>query len=72
MAGWYTCKDGDELDSICKDVYGYSRGSTEAVLAHDYNRELAEKLPILEVGDEIYLPDLAPPTRENTTSTLWG
>jgi phage tail protein X len=72
MAVWYTAKDGDEVDAICKDVYGYSRGSFEAVLAHEYNRELAEKLPILDAGDQVYLPDLPPQVRENNSSTLWG
>ena len=52
MALWYTCKDGDQLDAICKDIYGYSRGSTEAVLSHESNRELARKTPDLQAGDQ--------------------
>ena len=39
----HTCKDGDQLDAICKEIYGYGRGSTEAVLSHESNRELARK-----------------------------
>ena len=71
MATYYTCRDGDELDSICRDVYGYSRGSVEQVLAHENNRELAEKLPLLDIGDVVYLPDIAPRQNTNGTTRLW-
>jgi phage tail protein X len=71
MAIWYQCRDGDELDAICFDYYGFSRGSVEQVLAHEQNRELAEKLPILEVGDSVYLPDIARPSFTPQTG-IWG
>ncbi len=72
MASYYTCKDGDELDLICRDFYGYSRGSVEAVLSDEKNREVAQNLPILSTGDVIYLPDLAPQARGATTTNLWN
>lgn len=71
MALWYTCNDGDQLDAICKDIYGYSRGSTEAVLSHESNRELARKTPDLEAGDQVYLPDLPPQDSRIPTLNLW-
>lgn len=71
MAKYYHCQDKDELDVICKSYYGYSRGSVEAVVAHELNRELAERLPILTLGDVLYLPDLAPQTQTTSTTNLW-
>lgn len=71
MALWYTAKDGDQLDAICKDIYGYSRGSTEAVLSHESNRELALKTPDLQAGDQVYLPDLPPQETGVTSVNLW-
>ena len=69
---YYTCLENDELDSICREYYGYSRGSVEAVLANEKNRELAEKLPLLTVGDVVYLPALAQQVKPTTTTNLWG
>lgn len=71
MAIYWNCKDGDELDMICREYYGYSRGSVEAVLADERNRELALKLPILMDGDAVYLPDLAPQARDYQGVRLW-
>ena len=71
MALWYTAKDGDQLDAICKDIYGYSKGSTEAVLSHESNRELARKTPDLQAGDQVYLPDLPPLESGVTSVNLW-
>ena len=71
MASWYKAEQGDELDAICRDYYGYSRGTVEAVLAHEKNRELAEKLPILSIGDNVYLPDLEPQVRGDQVTRLW-
>ncbi|MBB78344.1 MAG: phage tail protein [Crocinitomicaceae bacterium] len=72
MALWYTAKEGDQLDAICKEIYGYSRGSTEAVLAHESNRELAKKTPDLQAGDQVYLPDLPPQETGVKTLKLWS
>lgn len=74
MAIWYTAADEDELDLICKNYYGLSRGYVEGVLSHENNRELAEKLPLLEAGDRVYLPDLAIPVPDATggsVTRLW-
>ncbi len=67
MSKIYKTIDGDELDKICFDYYGYSNGSVEAVLAA--NRDLARDLPILNAGINIILPDLAEPVK--TTVKLW-
>ena len=72
MAIFYNCKDGDQLDQICRDIYGYSRGSSEAVISHETNRELAKKMPVLNAGDVVYLPDLAPQNIETKPINLWS
>ena len=72
MAMYYNCKDGDQLDQICRDIYGYSRGSVEAVVSHETNRELAKKMPVLSSGDVVYLPDLAPQNIETQPINLWS
>jgi len=64
----YTCKAGDELDSICHREYGFSRGSTEAVMR--LNPKLANSLPILPEGLEIILPDFE--ARESEVVRLWS
>ena len=55
----YRTVAGEELDLICFQHYGYSRGSTEAVLRVNYR--LSECLPILPGGLDIILPDLIEP-----------
>jgi phage tail protein X len=72
MALYYNCKDGDALDMICKNIYGYSRSSVEAVLADSRNREIAKKMPLLEAGDVIYLPDIPKPNGPTIYTNLWN
>lgn len=72
MAIFYNCKDGDQLDQICRDIYGYSRGTVEAVVSHESNRELAKKMPVLSAGDVVYLPDMAPQNIETQPINLWS
>jgi phage tail protein X len=67
----YVTQQGDELDHICFRFYGYSRGSTEQVLALEENRELALELPILREGLRVVLPPIAPPPPEPRLS-LWS
>lgn len=62
MSQIYLTQQGDELDDICHRFYGYSRGSVEAVLALEANRELARELPILREGLTVVLPEIAPPS----------
>lgn len=62
MSQVYLTQQDDELDEICHRFYGYSRGSVEAVLALEANRDLALELPVLREGLRITLPDLAPRT----------
>lgn len=67
MAYIYRSSDGDELDKICYDYYGYSSGAIELVLAA--NRDLAKQLPSLPAGVLITLPDIPKPEKE--TIKLW-
>lgn len=71
MAIWYQCSDGEELDAICAAYYGHARGTVEQVLAHDSNRELAQKLPILSIGDSVYLPDITPDAPKQSAN-IWS
>jgi len=68
MAQKYRCSDGDMLDEICFRHYGRSSGAVEAVL--EANPGLADKGPVLAVGTQILLPDLAE-SNEAKTVKLW-
>lgn len=72
MAQFYTCIDGEMLDEICQAVYGYTRGAVEAVLSDEKNRDLAKKLPVLDAGDVVYLPDLQEERTLDSGSRLWS
>lgn len=61
-------KQGETLDQILHDYYGYTAGITEQVLA--INPRLAELGPILPIGTTINLPD-APTQAIATTVNLW-
>lgn len=68
----YTTKMGDMVDLICFRHYGYTDGSTEAVLAA--NPGLSAMDPVLGSGVEIALPDLGAPEdkpSEIETVKLW-
>lgn len=67
MAYVYRSSQGDELDEICFNYYGYSSGAIELVLAA--NRDLAKQLPNLPAGVLITLPDIPKP--ETKTINLW-
>ena len=51
----YITKQDDELDAICFQFYGKTRGTVEAVM--DANRELAKYLPLIPEGQTIILPE---------------
>lgn len=68
MPANYTTIDGDILEQICNRHYNNLPGALEAVL--EANRGLAKLGPVLPAGITIQLPELAPPTNEDTY-TLW-
>lgn len=55
-AAKYRTRQGDMLDSICIEFYGYSSEAVEAVLKH--NPGLAALGPVYEAGVIIELPQL--------------
>ena len=63
----YRTKHGDMLDLICRNYYGDSPYSVEAVL--DANPRLADLGPVLPSGVLIDLPEAAP--AEPATIRLW-
>lgn len=71
MAQYYNCRDGEMLDEICRAYYGGERGTVETVLAHEKNRELAKKMPVLEAGDVIYLPTITEVAPTVVTLNIW-
>ena len=63
-----TSIDGDVVDLICYNHYGYTAGVTEQVL--EQNRGLADHGPVLPAGVVITLPD-PPAQNEQQTINLW-
>jgi phage tail protein X len=59
MAVKYRTRQGDMLDRICIEYYGYSNGAVEAVLKH--NPGLAALGSVYESGVIIALPELTRP-----------
>lgn len=64
-----TCRtsDGDLLDTICNNFYGYLVGTVEAVL--NANQGLADEAQPYRADVLIVLPDLPKPIEEQVT--LW-
>lgn len=61
MATTYTTKDGDTVDYITWQFYGYTdRQAVEQVL--EANPGLADLGPILPLGVAVVMPTLTPPT----------
>lgn len=65
----YETRDGDSLDLICFNHYGYEIGTTEVVL--EQNRGLATYGPVLPAGITVELPDLASPAVVTEQVNLW-
>jgi phage tail protein X len=64
MSQTYITRQFDELDAICRQFYGRTQGTVEAVMA--VNRDLADLMPILPQGLAIELPDLPQPSAAQT------
>lgn len=65
MSKTITTQDGDMLDRICYDYYGYSSGAVEAVLVA--NPGLADHGTVLEAGLTITLPDIERPQKKGVS-----
>nr|BDD44091.1 hypothetical protein 1 [Kangiellaceae bacterium] len=65
----YRTKDGDVLDNICWQYYGYTTGSTEIVL--EANRKLEQYDAVFAAGIIIELPEIETPETEDTIK-LWS
>ncbi|MBI9110125.1 tail protein X [Maridesulfovibrio ferrireducens] len=63
----YRTKDGDILDRICFDYYGFE--STVAIVL-EANPGLADNGPVFIAGTEILLPEIATPEPDQGIS-LW-
>ncbi|WP_031485562.1 tail protein X [Maridesulfovibrio frigidus] len=63
----YRTKDGDILDRICFDYYGFE---SAVVIVLEANPGLADKGTTLEAGIEINLPEIATPEPDQGIS-LW-
>ncbi|EID6873312.1 tail protein X [Salmonella enterica] len=59
---------GDTVDAICWRYFGTTRGVTEEV--YRINPGLAETGPVLNQGQPVILPDVAPP-QEKKLIQLW-
>lgn len=71
MAFNYVTAQNDELDLICYRYYGYTRGTVEAVLLA--NRDLADRMPFIEEGVTIVLPDITAEAPSTPTAIrLWS
>ncbi len=71
MTDAYLTKQGDMVDAIAYAKYGYTAGSTEAVLAA--NPGLADMGPVLAANVTINLPTIAPPGPATIpTVDLWS
>lgn len=65
----YTTKDGDVLDLICFQHYGFDIGVTETVL--EYNVGLSAHGEVLPAGLVIELPEITAPVAEVEQINLW-
>ncbi len=66
----YLTSQGEMLDWIAWKVYGYSTGSTEAILERNRHIALSDQPEILPAGLTIILPQLKRPLAAKTVR-LW-
>ena len=69
MTTTYTTKQGEVVDLVCHRHYGRTREVIEAVLAA--NPGLAALGPVLPLGTQITLPDIAERSRRKPLTSLW-
>ena len=70
MTNTYTTKDGDMLDAICYNHYGFTDGAVETVYSEPRNKHLAE-YTFLPAGLTIYLPPVSQETKATASKALW-
>lgn len=70
MADIYTTRQFDMLDALCHRWYGGTHGTVEAVM--EANPNLAELMPVLPPGVNIFMPDLPRPHETITLLRVWG
>lgn len=59
-----TTRDGDMIDAVAWNHYGFHAGTVEAVL--EANPRLAQMPPVLDGGLQIILPEIAAPATDTT------
>ncbi|RYZ85729.1 MAG: phage tail protein [Proteobacteria bacterium] len=72
----YELKEGDEIDLICFQHYGYSRGSVEEVLKANANKlklfdDFGKVIELLS-KETLILPDLPSPLTVQTSQRLFN
>lgn len=65
----YVTKDGEKLDLICFDNYGFVNNSFEMVLYDPVNYDRTTK-EIFSAGDDIELPVIEP-EQAQTETMIW-
>ena len=65
----YTTADGDMIDWVCWRFYGRTRDVVELVL--EANPGLADKGPVLSMGERIVLPAIPPPS-STRVQRIWS
>ena len=66
----YRTSDGDTLDYICFNFYGYTAGSLDAV--YEANPGIENENPFLPAGIEVVLPELVTSrSSDETPIRLW-
>lgn len=76
MSRIYELKEGDELDLICFEYYGFCRGAVEAVLKANPDKlslfdDLGRVL-LLDTPESILLPDVPEPVQISTPRRLFN
>lgn len=70
MSQLYRAAEGETVDQICRQYYGFSNGSVEEV--YEANRGLADHGPFLPAGLVITLPDMQESEQEaEVNRSVW-
>jgi phage tail protein X len=76
MSRIYDLTEGDELDLVCFEYYGFCRGAVEAVLkANSEKLKLFDDLGrviALDKAESILLPDIPKPIQVSTPGRLFN
>lgn len=76
MTRIYELKEGDELDLICFEYYGFCRGAVEAVLKANADKlslfDDLGRVQLPETSESILLPDVPKPLQVTTPKRLFN